>query len=133
MTFHVYTMFDADRRPLYVGQTGNLPQRMQQHRSNFWHGAVALVAVIPFATREDALKAEAWRIGKLRPLYNTQHNPRRMTVAEVIDRYDGTRSFWLLNGSRGDRHQWLREHPEATVRYRKWIALRDLAVEKASA
>ena len=134
MTFHVYTAFDADRRPLYVGQTGNLSQRMDNHRrySGWFHDA-ALVAVIPFDTRAEAIEAEAWRIDKLRPLHNVQHNPRRETVAERIERYEWGQSFRLLNGSRADRHRWLELHPEATAADRKWIATQDLRESRRSA
>lgn len=125
MTFHVYTIFDADRRPLYVGQTNNIARRLHEHTQTHIMKRAAFVALIPFETRAEAVVAEKWRIAKLRPEFNTQHNPACVSVAQAIARQEWSESFRLLNGSRADRHRWLALHPDATAANRKWIALRD--------
>lgn len=124
--FYVYTVFDADRRPLYVGQTNRLRRRFKEHGQTGVMDHAAFVALIPFATRKEALDAETRRIRKLRPALNIQHNPRFITVADAIGRHEWSESFRLLNGSRADRHRWLALHPEATAADRKWIARRDV-------
>jgi len=109
MTFHVYAAFDAEGRPLYVGQTGNLPQRMAAHRSQkIWEHRAAVVFITPAATRREACVLEAERIADLRPQFNFQHNPRHRRLEDVLP---------------DDR--------PLTVRDRKWLALRQLKAEYA--
>ena len=83
MTFHVYTVTDAEGWPLYVGQTDDLPRRMREHDkwspwANGCEGArqAALISVTTVATKAGATALEVQRIGELLPRWNVRHNPR---------------------------------------------------------
>lgn len=69
---YVYTMW-ADRKPLYVGCTSNLRQRMAQHRASGVEAMCDWVAIVEFSTLADARSAEVERIQKIRPRLNVQH------------------------------------------------------------
>lgn len=78
-TFYVYRCYDADDQLVYVGQTGNVEQRMKAHR----HGKVgALMARYevagPYPTRDAALTAEARAIAAEKPLINRRCNIERL-------------------------------------------------------
>lgn len=64
-------MFDADGTLLYVGCTGHLPRRLEQHRGDKpWWVDVATVTVEHYATAELGLAAEAAAIADESPRYN---------------------------------------------------------------
>lgn len=130
MTFHVYTLFGADMVVLYVGQTGNLHQRMRDHQRRFGD-LVTCVAVDPCATREEALELEHRRIVELRPLHNKQGNPRFQSawVAAAADEWWD--EFEARLGTPADRAAWLAAHPDADVRTRKAFALAELTERAA--
>lgn len=127
MTHYVYSAFDADRRPLYVGYTGNLRQRMRQHKSaSAWVQRAAVIYVERFATRDEALTREAERIRNFRPIHNIQGNPRYCDVADVIAVRAWVEECRAFHGGPDARSAWLAAHPEATARQRKTFALADL-------
>lgn len=75
----VYGYFDADDRPLYVGQTINLEQRHRTHRSSkasaAWFGAVVDLRLLErLSERREALAAEQRWIHELDPPFNVQRN-----------------------------------------------------------
>lgn len=55
----VYRLLDADDRTLYIGVTGNVPQRLSKHRtmSGFWP-LVAGCEVQPYESWAEAYRAE---------------------------------------------------------------------------
>lgn len=68
----LYRFYDREDRLLYVGITGNLPSRQQQHEgSQPWWQEVARMTVEHFPTREDARAAEQAAIDAEAPLHNS--------------------------------------------------------------
>jgi predicted GIY-YIG superfamily endonuclease len=97
--FHVYICFDANRRPLYVGQTNNVKRRMKEHTMYAgWGRTVALMTVLTYETRQDAETVERRYINKLRPDHNSRHNPRCQSVAEAIENHALSREWYRRNG-----------------------------------
>ena len=87
MTFCVYTAYDADDRPLYVGFTGNLDRRLAAHRrASAWVAELDRIETVPYATKDEARAAEAQRIADLRPPHNIVHNQRPWFTEEDIER-----------------------------------------------
>lgn len=71
----VYRAYDADDQLLYVGATGNLKRRMQQHRKSApWFGGAVRWSYGEYPTREAALAAEAEAIGAEHPEWNSTGN-----------------------------------------------------------
>lgn len=67
----IYRMFNAGGALLYVGQTGNLPTRLDTHRSKKpWWTEVASITVEHFVSRDAALDAERRAILRESPEYN---------------------------------------------------------------
>ena len=66
----VYRMFDQDGALLYVGATGFMPRRLQQHAGSrpWWH-EVAQITVQHFDTMDEALRVEAAAIIAESPRY----------------------------------------------------------------
>lgn len=125
---YVYSAWDANGQALYVGCTNNVRRRMKEHAnvSMSWVPRAVVMTVIPFATQAEALDAEARQIDKLRPLYNTRHNPRFMSVREAERREMWRRDFDDLNGDAAGRARYLERHPDASGSTRRWIAMQDL-------
>jgi len=77
--FYVYRCYDAEDRLIYVGQSGNVDQRIKIHR----RGPVGVSMVRhdvtgPYPTREAALTAEARVIASEKPLLNQRCNIERL-------------------------------------------------------
>ena len=71
----MYRMFSADGTLVYVGCTGNVPKRLDLHRSATpWWDDVATVTVQHFPNRRSALDAEAQAIRSESPRYNRYYN-----------------------------------------------------------
>lgn len=85
MTFHVYILRDSRMRALYVGQTGNLRQRMAAHNRAPFAADVALVSVIPCESRDDALAVERHYLWTLRPVHNIYGSPSHWTSEDYDD------------------------------------------------
>ena len=67
----LYRLFDADNKLLYVGIAANPHERWQLHASvQTWWGAVVVREVEWFATRNQALAAEARAIASEGPRWN---------------------------------------------------------------
>jgi hypothetical protein len=74
----VYTAYNADGDPLYVGATSHLLNRLRMHeRSSAWWAGAAWLSVSEPMNREDSMNAERDLIRALRPPHNIQHNPDR--------------------------------------------------------
>jgi predicted GIY-YIG superfamily endonuclease len=85
MTHYVYTAWDANQRPLYVGCTNDVTRRMRGHRyTSAWYRQHASVTVMEFPTEAEALAIERRQIQKLRPGGNIRHNPSYQTVGDAI-------------------------------------------------
>lgn len=69
----LYRLYDASYRLLYVGVTANQRLRWEKHRATrWWWPQVAYKRFEEFASRVDALAAEAHAIRAEKPLYNTR-------------------------------------------------------------
>lgn len=69
--FYCYVVYSGHRRPLYVGQTCNLAQRMRDHeKRSHWMSRATFISALPAETREEAMELEANRIVTLRPEHN---------------------------------------------------------------
>lgn len=75
----VYVYRDADGRPLYVGQSEDLPSRHMAHRMNadWFPDAASFKVLAVLSNRDEARAAEARAIRRLKPLHNIHHNPRK--------------------------------------------------------
>lgn len=70
---YVYRIYDADRRLIYVGCTGNLSQRLAVHRygySAWWNSQAVKTVAKVFRTKREALDAEQVAIRSERPRWN---------------------------------------------------------------
>lgn len=74
MSAAVYRFFTADGSLLYVGCSGNLGQRLDDHASRTpWFSLVQSVSVEHFADRSSAITAEALAISTESPTHNVRH------------------------------------------------------------
>lgn len=73
----VYQVFDADNELIYVGYSGRLLQRLDQHRNatHWWHEAVR-VTWTEFDSTVDALVAELELAREHRPRWNSPSGRR---------------------------------------------------------
>jgi len=70
-------MFDAERRLLYVGITGQLGARVDQHlQGRAWFPEVVTIAVEHYPTRTAAMLAERRAIVAEGPIHNLAHSGR---------------------------------------------------------
>ncbi len=81
----VYTVWGGSK-PLYVGCTHSLAQRMGQHATNnpWWLTKATWIAWTEYPGRAEARKAEATRIHKLMPRGNVHYNPGSWDLSEVV-------------------------------------------------
>lgn len=88
---YVYLAADINGALLYVGSTGNLRRRMQEHKRDapWWPESATFIAAV-VADRELAYDFERSLIGGMRPLHNVQSLnedfpvlPPRATAADV--------------------------------------------------
>ena len=66
----LYRHFDENDRLLYVGISVDALSRTIQHKRSAWWGEVATITIQRFATRDEALRAEAEAIRCERPKHN---------------------------------------------------------------
>lgn len=72
--FVLYRCFDNGGRLIYIGQTADLPRRVQQHRKgSWWWSMVARVRLQVFADRIDMEWAERAAIGSEQPAFNNRY------------------------------------------------------------
>lgn len=72
----LYRHFDKDGSLLYIGVAKDLHARTSQHSdASAWFDQVSTTEVQYFASRKEALDAEAVAIRAERPKHNKQHNP----------------------------------------------------------
>lgn len=77
MSACVYTFADKAGEPLYIGSSGNLMRRVQQHAyERGWWLEVASIEVEHHLSISDARFAEHTAIVENRPKYNRHHNRR---------------------------------------------------------
>lgn len=96
MSFHVYRAYNRQGVLLYVGQSGDIEGRMRTHSRNFpfWWRDTARVTFEPFATREEAVVAEAAAIRSEFPRWNVAHRSpihpdgRAVMVVDVVERFE---------------------------------------------
>ena len=82
---YLYRAFDADTTLLYVGISVNAITRLGQHSTmSAWWERVAEIRVEKYASREDALEAEARAIEAEKPLHNVAGG-RRVVDPEVAE------------------------------------------------
>lgn len=78
MTFNVYTLRDRSSRPLYVGVTCQLAERLRHHRRNQpWWSEVSFLTIEASAPNQalgQALELEA--IQRIGPAYNVRGTDR---------------------------------------------------------
>ncbi|MCW2901782.1 MAG: hypothetical protein JWO67_4047 [Streptosporangiaceae bacterium] len=71
----LYSYYDADDQPLYIGISGSLRGRERSHlKSSSWMDFVARSSVQRFPSREEAEASEREAIKAERPLFNVVHN-----------------------------------------------------------
>jgi hypothetical protein len=125
VSYVVYLLLNAQGETIYVGFTGNLEQRLANHRANkSWWSEVDRVSSEPYETRHDAWMAEKRAITAHSPRYNVNHVPGGdlLTTAEAAKAmnrgYDWARR--LLKrfepvGHRGSVKLWSAEQVQAII------------------
>ena len=73
----VYSCFDSDGRPLYVGCTSRQYVRFGGHGNKDWWTDVHQITVRHFEDKQDGLREERRLIQRLRPLHNVAQHPDR--------------------------------------------------------
>lgn len=77
-----YTCIDANGEVVYVGMTSTGIRRHREHgRDAVWWKDVAAIRIEHFATREEALRAEAEGIARHKPRFNVLLNPESVEAA----------------------------------------------------
>jgi len=72
----VYRCYDADEVLLYVGVSGDVCERLAQHRrASTWFKDTARTVLKVYPRRLDASRAELAAIRSERPLHNIRHAP----------------------------------------------------------
>ncbi|MFF0409153.1 hypothetical protein ACFYUY_01790 [Kitasatospora sp. NPDC004745] len=80
----LYRFFDARKRLLYVGVSGQLRERWPKHRRKApWWSEADFVSVEHWSTEVDALAAERAAIAAEQPLFN-KRSARRQTESTSI-------------------------------------------------
>lgn len=75
MSTQLYRHFNSKGALMYVGISMSVAQRLAQHKLNSaWFDDIANITIAHFATREQAVEAEAEAIRSERPAFNTAHN-----------------------------------------------------------
>lgn len=77
----VYTFYDTERTPLYVGCTYKPGTRIDQHHNKPWWGQVAFIEVERFQPYDAARIAERARIESLQPEHNVAYTARSAQYA----------------------------------------------------
>lgn len=68
---YVYRVYDESGRLIYVGETGNLVQRLEHHHLNtWWSPQIARIRASVYQNRESALAAERAAIRNEDPRWN---------------------------------------------------------------
>jgi excinuclease UvrABC nuclease subunit len=85
----VYTMYDKEMQPLYVGLTKNIKNRMYYHyKDKFKEGLSTQLNYIEitkrFSDRTEGLIFERAKILELKPLYNIQSKTLRRILQDKI-------------------------------------------------
>lgn len=67
----LYRIYDGFERPLYIGETNNLPRRLAEHQEKAWFRRSEItIKVNMFPNRAEALAAESRAIAAEKPWYN---------------------------------------------------------------
>ncbi len=104
MAATVYRCFDADDKLVYVGVSTRLPLRFDEHASrSAWWFDVVTIRLEHFATRVEALAAEAAAIGTERPTLNVQHAAPPRIMRRVT--YEGV-EYLLTQEEAADLDAW---------------------------
>lgn len=83
----LYRLFGASKLLLYIGVSGSLSLRMRQHAADKpWWPEVRLKTLTWYASRDEALEAEAAAIRAERPVHNLQHAYREPAPVPVPPR-----------------------------------------------
>ncbi len=79
----VYALLDVDGKPLYVGQSGDIPQRLREHRkTKRWYEKVDRVLVLLAPDLQDRLLAET--------VLQLKYRPRHCRAIKLGFNKDGT-------------------------------------------
>lgn len=82
----LYRYFDADGVALYIGITGDLERRLDDHaRSSSWLDFAVETKLERYAKRKDAEEAEVKAIRAERPLFNLAHNDEPGAERRLVD------------------------------------------------
>jgi predicted GIY-YIG superfamily endonuclease len=111
----VYRLFDSGSTLLYIGSTGNVERRLQQHSADQpWWPRVTRVELEHFANRSDALDAEGRAIFHEKPRFNKKHEEawRDAAVAAPTERRD---AWWVQVLAKDERRREAKR--EALVEY----------------
>lgn len=65
----LYACFNDAGAPIYIGQSGNVPERLKAHRRKKWWKFVSEVRVLPMTDKDTILCAEAVLQLRHRPRY----------------------------------------------------------------
>lgn len=85
----LYRFYDKDNNLLYVGITGLMPRRINQHAAKSeWHKYAIRAELEHFASRQEAAVAETNAIKNELPKYNIQHSSQ-YSVSE-------SQHFWFI-------------------------------------
>ena len=87
--FFVYWLRDSSGLTRYVGYTENPSRRIREHRKQkFWFSEITQIDIRRYATKEEALKTEAFEIQFGEELFNLDLN-KRLARSAFADAQDG--------------------------------------------
>jgi excinuclease UvrABC nuclease subunit len=80
MKYALYRHFDKDEKLLYVGMSGFVFDRNNQHRYSSWYDEIKTITIEKFDSKEDALRAETDAISRENPVYNIMGKGRNSKI-----------------------------------------------------
>ena len=113
--YYVYSYYDINGRPIYVGKTQDVFSRHKSHRKDAWMKYAKTIGVRTYPSKRDMNVAEMYYISERRPTYND--------VFKAKDLFTGTEYKVLIEDTSDEIIYTLREFVKAydpkTSAYRK--------------
>jgi predicted GIY-YIG superfamily endonuclease len=103
---YLYRVYDDKQQLIYVGISLSFFSRLQQHKKNsIWFDKMASVTLTSYATREEAIFAEATAISSENPQMNVMRpRSKELELAQKVlaDRSRAERKVWVQTDASRD-------------------------------
>jgi predicted GIY-YIG superfamily endonuclease len=125
----LYRIYDPFGRPLYFGETDDLPRRLRQHMEKAWFRRPEItIKVTWFPNRAEALAAETAAIAAEKPWHNKSGLKAAPAIALPADKRQVTEE---KQRSLDDRHQRVAEEKQRLAEEKRRIAEEEARIAEA--